>query len=234
MTTPAIEARGLDKTFAITPVLRGVNLRVEAGAAVLIHGRNGSGKSTLIRLLAGLSAPTAGSALLFGSPSYRLGAEVRRRIGLLTHQSFLYSNLTARENLRFFAALYCIADAERVIAQALDAIGLSAAADERVRSFSRGMEQRLALVRALLPSPEVLLTDEPFTALDPDGIARAGVLIKQALERGCAIVMTAHEAAIPIDVNVSFHQLMRGRLLHSEAATAQAASSLPAPSAASL
>ena len=234
MTTPVIEARGLGKTFAITPILRGVNLRVAAGAAVLIHGRNGSGKSTLIRLLAGLSAPTAGTALLFGSPSYRLAAPARRRIGLLTHQSFLYPNLTARENLRFFAALYRIADAERAIGDSLESIGLGAAADERVRSFSRGMEQRLALARALLPSPDVLLTDEPFTALDPDGIARAGAMIKQALARGCAIVMTAHEAAIPIDIDVSFHQLLRGRLLASEAATTQAASSLPAPSAASL
>jgi len=213
MGTPVVEARQLAKSFGVTPVLRGVNLRVAPGEAVLIHGRNGAGKSTLIRLLVGLSAPDAGTALLFGSPSYRAAPELRRRVGLLTHQSFLYPNLTARENLQFFATLYRIPDAEPAIRRSLDAIGLVAASDERVRGFSRGMEQRLALVRALLPSPDVLLTDEPFTALDPDGIERACALMGLAHARGCAIVMTAHEAKSPLPIPVVFRQLIRGRLL---------------------
>jgi heme exporter protein A len=233
MNAPVVEARQLDKTYGIAPVLRSVDLRVEAGAAVLIHGQNGAGKSTLIRLLAGLGAPTAGAALLFGSPSYRLAAERRRRVGLLTHQSFLYPNLTARENLRFFAELYRIADAERVIQRSLDQIGLAAAADERVRSFSRGMEQRLAIVRALLPAPDALLADEPFTALDSEGVARAGALIERALARGCAIVITAHQAMIPIGINVSLHRLARGRLIGRDASSVSAAGAVAALSAAS-
>jgi heme exporter protein A len=193
--------------------LRGVNLRVERGAAILIHGRNGSGKSTLIRLLAGLSAPTAGTALLFGSPSYRLTADGRRRLGLLTHQSFLYPNLTARENLAFFCALYRIADADRLIQRSLESIGLAAAANERVRSFSRGMEQRLTIVRALLLAPDALLMDEPFTALDAEGVALTSALIDEATTSGCAVVMTAHAPATPLGTRVTFHELARGRLI---------------------
>lgn len=213
MGTPVVEAQQLAKSFGITPVLYGVDLRVGPGEAILIHGRNGAGKSTLIRLLAGLSAPGSGSALLFGSPSYRAAPELRRRVGLLTHQSFLYPNLTARENLQFFASLYDIADAASVIQQSLEAIGLAPVADERVRGFSHGMEQRLALVRALLPSPDVLLTDEPFTALDPDGIERTGALMSEALMRGCAIVMTAHEGKSPLAMPITFRHLIRGRLI---------------------
>ncbi len=213
MGTPVVEARALDKSYGVTPVLRGVNMRIEAGEAVLIYGRNGSGKSTLIKLLAGLGAPGGGDALIFGSPAYHASPDTRRRIGLLTHQSFLYPNLSARENLQFFASLYDVRDGEGLIERSLEAIGLTAAADERVRGFSRGMEQRLALVRALLPSPDVLLTDEPFTALDPEGIERVGALMGQALARGCAIVMTAHEARSPITMPITFRHLIRGRLV---------------------
>jgi heme exporter protein A len=233
MNAPVVEARQLDKTYGIAPVLRGVDLQVEAGAAALIHGPNGAGKSTLIRLLAGLSAPTAGASLLFGSPSYRLAAEGRRRVGLLTHQSFLYPNLTARENLRFFAELYQVTDAEPLIQQSLEQIGLAAAADERVRSFSRGMEQRLAIVRALLPAPEALLADEPFTALDSEGVARAGALIERAQARGCAIVITAHQAGLPISIKVTFQRLARGRLFGRDASSVSEAGAVPAVSAAS-
>ncbi len=218
MGRPVVEAQQLAKSFGITPVLRGVDLRVGPGEAFLIHGRNGSGKSTLIRLLAGLSAPGSGSALLFGSPSYRAAPKLRRRVGLLTHQSFLYPNLTARENLHFFATLYYVADAESVIQRSLEAVGLGSVADERVRGFSRGMEQRLALVRALLPGPDVLLTDEPFTALDRDGIERAGALMSEARARGCAIIMTAHEGKVPLPMPVAFRQLIRGRLSETSAA----------------
>ncbi|HVN89096.1 MAG TPA: heme ABC exporter ATP-binding protein CcmA [Candidatus Binataceae bacterium] len=218
MGTPVVEARALVKSYGVTPVLRGVNLQIEAGEAVLVYGRNGSGKSTLVKLLAGLGAPGGGEALLFGSPSYHAPAEMRRRIGLLTHQSFLYPNLTARENLQFFASLYDVHDSDARIDRSLEAIGLTAAADERVRGFSRGMEQRLALVRALLPSPDVLLTDEPFTALDPEGVERAGALMEQALARGCGMIMTAHEARSPLMMPITFRHLVRGRLVEETAA----------------
>jgi len=218
MTAPPIEARGLEQSFGFTPVLRDVNLRVEPGAGVLICGRNGAGKSTLLSLLAGLGTPTAGEALLFGSPSNRLAPALRRRLGLLSHQSFLYPNLTARENLTFFCALYRIHNPAPLVQSWIERVGLAAAAEERVRGFSRGMEQRLALARALLPTPDVLLMDEPFTALDPEGAALAAALVREALARGCAVLLTAHQVAQPGSLALAPYELVRGRLVRLDAA----------------
>jgi heme exporter protein A len=213
MSVVPIEARGLAQSFGFTPVLRALNLRVEPGTGVLICGRNGAGKSTLLSLLAGLGTPTAGEALLFGAPSNRLEPALRRRVGLLTHQSFLYPNLTARENLTFFCALYRIASPAPLVQSWIERVGLATAADERMRGFSRGMEQRLALARALLPTPDVLLMDEPFTALDPEGAALAAGLVHESMTRGCAVLLTAHQVAQPGSLALTPYELVRGRLV---------------------
>jgi heme ABC exporter ATP-binding subunit CcmA len=213
MSGAPIEARALDQSFGFTPVLRAINLRVEAGTGALVCGRNGAGKSTLLSLLAGLGTPTAGEALLFGAPSNRLEPALRRRLGLLTHQSFLYRNLTARENLSFFCALYGIANPAPLTQSWIERVGLATAADERVRGFSRGMEQRLALARALLPAPDVLLMDEPFSALDPEGVALAAELVRDAIARGAAVLLTAHQAALPGGLAPTPYELVRGRLV---------------------
>jgi heme exporter protein A len=213
MSVPPIEARELEQSFGFTPVLRRINLPVEAGSGVLICGRNGAGKSTLLSLLAGLGTPTAGEALLFGSSSNRLESAMRRRLGLVTHQSFLYPNLTARENLAFFCTLYRIRDAASLIQRWIERLGLGAAADERVRGFSRGMEQRLTLARALISAPDVLLMDEPFSALDPEGAALAADLVREAMGRGCAILITAHQVTQPGSLTLTPYELIRGRLV---------------------
>jgi heme exporter protein A len=212
MNSPPIEARCLDKTFGHSPVLRGVNLKVERGRGAIVVGRNGSGKSTLVRLLGGLSTVSAGQALLFGKPSRRLEPRDRRRVGLVTHQSFLYPAMTARENLEFYAALYGLRPSARDVARWLERVGLSHVADERLRTFSRGMEQRLTLARAIIAEPEVLLMDEPLTALDSDGVAIAIGLIEEAVARGCATVITAHEAPSVGRINFPCYELVRGRL----------------------
>ncbi len=213
MSAAPIEARGLAQSFGLTPVLRAISLRVEPGMGLLICGRNGAGKSTLLSLLAGLGTPAAGEALLFGAPSNRLEPALRRRVGLLTHQSFLYPNLTARENLTFFCALYRIASPAPLVQSWIERVGLATAADERVRGFSRGMEQRLALARALLPTPDVLLMDEPFTALDPEGAKLAAGLVGEAMTRGCAVLLTAHQVAQPGSLPLVPYELVRGRLV---------------------
>jgi heme exporter protein A len=217
MDAPSIEARGLDKSFGATPVLRGVNLAVAAGSGVMIIGRNGAGKTTLVRILAGLSRSTAGEALLFGRASRELDPALRRRVGLLAHQSFLYPNLTARENLEFYAKIYGLGDSHigsrGDITRWFERVGLAAAANERVRTFSRGMEQRLALARAMLHAPDVLLMDEPFAALDTDGVVLAATLIREALERGCAIALTAHEPLELEGIALDLLEIVRGRLV---------------------
>jgi heme ABC exporter ATP-binding subunit CcmA len=215
--TASIATRGLDKVFGFTPVLRGVNLDIAAGAGLLIAGGNGAGKTTLIAILAGLVAPSAGVATLFGEDSRRLAAQTRRRVALLTHQSFLYPNLTARENLEFFCTLYRI-DHSPIVADAwLERVGLAAAGDEPVRDFSRGMEQRLAVARAMLPTPDVLLMDEPFAALDTEGTACAVGIVSEAMARGCAVVMTAHQRLAPAGLTLDLGELARGRLTASSA-----------------
>ncbi len=209
---PLVEARGLDKSFHFTPVLRGINLAVDAGSGALIIGRNGAGKSTLLSLLAGLSSPSTGQARLFGVASRALEPALRRRCALVTHQSFLYPNLTARENLQFYADLYRLDPARADITGWLERVGLTAAVDERVRTFSRGMDQRLGLARALMPAPDVLLMDEPFAALDSDGSAIVTGLLRDALARGCAAVVTAHDPLPLAGMRFALYDLVRGRL----------------------
>jgi heme exporter protein A len=213
MDAPLIEARGLSKTFGPTPILRDVNLKIGAAGGALIVGSNGAGKSTFVRILAGLSAPAGGSALLFGAPSHTLEASLRARVSLVTHQSFLYPNLTARENLTFYADLFGRARDPGEISGWLERVGLARAGDERVRTFSRGMEQRLTLARALLNQPDALLMDEPFAALDTDGVALVSTLLREARERGCALLLTAHQEVAVAGMDFDCYELVRGRLL---------------------
>jgi heme exporter protein A len=228
MTAALIETRALGKSFGPTPVLRDVNLSVEAGRGAAVIGTNGAGKSTLIALLAGLSAPTSGVAMLFGEPARALAPAFRRRVGLLSHQSFLYPNLTARENLEFYATLYGVGDARAAAAQWLDRVALGGVAEARVRGFSRGMEQRLAIARAMLARPDVLLLDEPFAALDADGAALAAALMREAIGRGCAVLASAHSAGAMEQMGFAIFTLSRGRLVPGE--TSVTRQSPPRPS----
>jgi heme exporter protein A len=211
MARPVVETRAVTKTFGVTPVLRNVDFQINEGRCALLIGGNGSGKSTLLRILAGLSQPTAGEAIVFGANTRNLGA-ARSRIGMLTHQSWLYPNLTARENLEFFAELYGVPNRDELAAQWLKSVGLNAAADERVREFSRGMEQRLSIARAMMTAPDLLLLDEPFAALDPDGVAIVGELIRAAVARGCAALLTAH-SQLDLGIEMDRYQLINGRVI---------------------
>lgn len=220
MTAALIEARALAKSFGPTPVLRGVNVEIRPGCGVTIAGANGAGKSTLIRLLAGLCAPTSGEAMMFGVPAGSMAPAMRRRLGLLTHQSFVYPNLTARENLEFYATIYGLEDRRSLAGKWLERVGLASSADARVRGFSRGMEQRLALARVMLARPDALLLDEPLSALDSDGTAMALGLIRDAMARGAAVLVSAHLAAAMDALNFEVFSLVRGRLRRHDAPAA--------------
>jgi len=194
---PIIAAEGVTKTFDVLPILRDLTLHVARGEFLALLGANGSGKSTLLRLLAGLSQPERGAIRIGGWQLPREAARVRAQIGLVSHKLLLYENLTARQNLRFFSRLYNLrgAQAERRIELLLERVGLAHRADDAMRTFSRGMAQRLSIARALLHDPSILLLDEPYTGLDQAAAAMLDDLLREAHAEGRTIVMVTHEIA---------------------------------------
>jgi heme exporter protein A len=186
---PAIELHGLARYFGERTALRDITLRVPAGATLAVLGRNGAGKSTLLRILASLLRPHAGELQVLGEPIPGRAHAVRGRVGLLAHEPLLYRDLTGRENLKYHAALHRIAG-ERVD-RVLEAVAMERRADEPVRLLSRGMVQRLAICRAVLHEPELLLLDEPRANLDPAATDLVEPLIGRAA--GCTRVLTSHD-----------------------------------------
>jgi heme exporter protein A len=192
---PLLQGRGLTRAFGAMQVLRGVDLDARAGELLAIAGPNGAGKTTLLRILAGLMRPTAGEVRVLGSRLTRSEPGPRRAIGLLSHQTFLYDDLTPAENLHFAARLYGLEDPASAVRTALDEVGLSARAATPVRHLSRGLLQRAAIARALLHRPEVLLLDEPFTGLDAPAADRFRALLRVQLAEGRALVLVSHHLA---------------------------------------
>jgi heme exporter protein A len=172
---PAIELRSVSRWFGERAALSDVSLTLPTGQTLAVLGRNGAGKSTLLRILATLLRAQSGSVELFGESLPRGAHRVRGRLGLLAHEPLLYRELTARENLRFHARLYGIGD-ERVD-ELLESVTMSARAGEPLRALSRGMVQRVAVARAILHDPELLLLDEPHSNLDPAAIELVAPLI---------------------------------------------------------
>lgn len=192
-TTPAIRLRKLVKTLDERPVLRGIDLEIFEGEYVALLGANGAGKSTLLRLLATLIPPTDGVIELFGKSLNRSNAVLRAKIGLIAHNSMLYRDLSARENLRFFANLYGIGEPEDRVVRMLKMVGLLDRANDPVKNFSRGMTQRISIARALLHDPQLLLADEPFAGLDAPSSAALETLLHKLNVAGKTIVLVNHD-----------------------------------------
>lgn len=187
---------GLARYFGRRKALSNVTFTCEAGEIVGLLGPNGAGKSTLLNILATLLSPSKGTITYGDRTAESGGADIRAGIGMLGHDLFLYPELTARENLTFFARLYGLPDVPRVVSHALEQSGLSARADDFVAGFSRGMRQRVALERALLHDPRLILLDEPFTGLDQASVTALVSRLRNRQEAGCLIVLATHDLDI--------------------------------------
>lgn len=192
-----IKLTNVVKAFGLRPVLRGLNLEIPAGRFVTLFGPNGAGKTTTLRLVAALSRPTAGEISVGGASTSRNPDAVRGLLGVVSHQTLLYGDLSAAENLHFYGRMYGLEAAEREkrIDVVLEAVGLSARRRDLARTFSRGMQQRLAIARAILHDPPVLLLDEPYTGLDVDAAATLDEVLREVATRGRTVLMTTHDLA---------------------------------------
>ncbi|MBI4730808.1 MAG: heme ABC exporter ATP-binding protein CcmA [Chloroflexi bacterium] len=205
-----IEVCKLIKLFGAKKVLRGMDFHAQEGEFVALLGPNGAGKSTFLRILASLSRPTAGEVRVAGYKLPGQAAAVRARLGVVTHQPLLYGDLTAEENLRFYGRMYGIGDLNTRTDEVLELIGLAPRRRDLVRTFSRGMQQRLAIGRAILHDPDVMLFDEPHTGLDQDACDMLDNVLREVAARGRTVVMTSHDLARVEDLATRFDVLSRG------------------------
>ena len=212
---PVIQVKKLVKRFGLKTVLRGLDFQVDSGEFVALLGPNGAGKTTFLRILASLSRPAAGIVVISGFRLPDQAASVRRRLGVVSHLPLLYGDLTAEENLRFFGKMYGVLNLNQRIADVLSMIGLFNRRKDLVRTYSRGMQQRLAIGRAVLHDPDVMLFDEPHTGLDQDACLMLDNVLHEVAARGRTVVMTSHDLARAADLATRYDILSKGRIVAS-------------------
>lgn len=208
----AIETKKLTKVFGDRKALDKVSIEVPEGAFLSIFGPNGAGKTTLVRTLATLSRATSGTTLVAGFDAKEEPDKVREHIGLISHNPMLYPDLTAMENLMFTAQLYGVVNAEERVRELLRAVELDHRRFDVVRTFSRGMTQRLSIARALMNDPDVVFLDEPYAGLDPHAVEIFDGLIEQ-LRDGRTFIMVSHDLQKGFDVCTHALVLARGRVV---------------------
>lgn len=209
-----ISVRGVSKSYGSRAVLQGVDLDVATGERLALIGPNGAGKTTLLRILSTLSRPSAGTVCIAGMDPKDRAVEIRRRIGFLSHQPLLYDDLSAQENLRFFGRMYGVADLDGRISSMLGRVGLERSRRDPVRTFSRGMKQRLAIARALLHDPPLLLFDEPYTGLDRHAAQMLDAVLEGTGPAPRTVVWTTHQLEQGLDASQRAMILARGRLVY--------------------
>ncbi len=213
MVEPFLRVEGLCKSYGGLTALEDVGLTLEAGGFLCLFGPNGAGKSTLLKVLATLLPPTAGSVRVAGFDLEEHPEAFRAQLGLVSHQSFLYDDLSARENLAFYAALYGVPDPSVRAGELLERVDLAHRAHSPVREFSRGMQQRLSIARALVNDPSLLLLDEPYTGLDAHAAIRLSRQLRLLHEARRTIVMATHNLERGLDLATSVGILARGKVV---------------------
>lgn len=210
-----IKVKKLVKRFGLKTILNGLDFDVSSGEFVAFLGPNGAGKTTFLRILASLTKPTYGSVSIAGFQLPQQASSVRRNLGVLSHQPLLYIDLTAEENLKFFGRIYDVPNIPERIKEVLEIVGLSKRTKDIVRTFSRGMQQRLAIARAVIHDPELLLLDEPYTGLDQDACAMLDNILRSVSSEGRTVVMTSHDMARVEEIASRFDILSKGKIVAS-------------------
>lgn len=208
-----IQVRGLVKSFGDHVALRGVDMDVAEGECLALVGPNGAGKTTLLRILATISKPTAGSVYLGGVDLAEGAKEMRRRTGFLSHQPLLYDELSGEENLFFYGRMYDVAGLEERAAVLLRQVGLEASRKDLVRTYSRGMKQRLSIARAFLHDPPVLLLDEPYTGLDRQAAEMLDTILRGAGLGSRTVILTTHDLERGLRISQRAALLIRGQIV---------------------
>ncbi len=197
----AIETENLKRSFGHIDALNGINLKVPVGAFLTIFGPNGAGKTTLIKILSTLIKPSAGKAFINGNDISKSGDAIRSKIGLISHNTFSYNDLTPYENLKFYGKLHGLSNLETRIEELLDEVDLSKRRRDPVRTFSRGMQQRLAIARAMLNNPSIVFLDEPYTGLDQHATKILTGILKKLHTAQNTIIMTTHNLKRGLEVS---------------------------------
>lgn len=205
----------LSRSFGTRRAVDGVTVAVAGGEALALFGPNGAGKTTLLRILGGLLRPTSGTARI-GDATLPGGPDVRRRVGVISHQSLLYDALTARENVEFAARLYHVPDPVARCTEALGRMRILDRADTPVRTLSRGLRQRVSVARAIVHSPSVVLADEPFTGLDVAGARALASLLIELRDAGAALILVTHNIEEGLGLATRAAIMDRGKLVRSE------------------
>jgi heme exporter protein A len=209
-TAAIVEVNELTRSFGPRKALAGISFSLRAGECLALFGPNGAGKTTLLRVLAGLLKPSAGTARVSGI-ELPAGAEVRSRVGLISHHTMLYEAISARENVAFAAKLYSVRDSSRRVEESLGRMSMSERADTLVRALSRGMQQRVSIARAMVHSPQLLLADEPYSGLDDSGARALTTLLTELRAAGTAIIIVTHNLAEGLSVATHAAVMQRGR-----------------------
>jgi len=210
---PSISIRGLSHRFGSLPVLREVDLDVAHGESLALVGPNGAGKTTLLRLLTQTLRMHKGEIRIAGLDPRRHTTRALQHLGLLSHQSLVYEELTARENLEFFGRLYGMDSPGPRCAELLEELGLGDRADDPAGTYSRGMRQRLSLARALVHDPEIVLLDEPFTGLDPLAARRLRRMLERLRDRKRSVVLVTHNLGEALELSDRWAILVAGRIV---------------------
>ena len=197
---PAIKVEGLTKSFGSRLTLKGIDLEVKQGESVALFGPNGAGKTTLLKVLATIMNPSSGKVIIDGLDAKENAEEARHRIGIVSHNTFLYGNLTAYENLDFYCRLYDVPERQERINEVVSLVGMTPRLHHRVATLSRGMQQRLSIARSLLHKPSIILLDEPETGLDRQANAMLWEIFQSEGEHTRTIILTTHNLERGLEV----------------------------------